>query len=231
MTGEHRHTTIDRHTQIAGDSSAASTTCSAFLSGSRFGAVGAYDRPVLRAVVLLATTSLVVAVPAGSSDPWWPQSVTIRVIEKPLTQTITKDVPPRTARLKGRFTKGDTVSETAILLNVVPQFGWPKGATAGSLSRVIVALSPRTVRDESVAKFLGGTVHVRGESKAVLDHGVGFHHVISEPFVVVLSEHRKLPIVGGTGVYAGATGVVESRYLYYTDVGAVWLNIYRLQVP
>jgi hypothetical protein len=186
---------------------------------------------VLRAVVLLATTSLVVAVPAGSSDPWWPKPVTIRVIETPVTQSITKDVPPRTARLKGRFTEGDSVSETAILQNVVPQFGWQKGATAGSLSRVIVALSPRTVRDESVAKFFGGTVHVRGESKAVPDHGVIFHHVLSKPFVVVLREHRKLPIVGGTGVYAGATGVVESRYLYYTNVGAVWLNIYRLQVP
>ena len=181
--------------------------------------------------MVLAITSLVVALPAGSSDAAASKSVTIRVIEMPVTQSITKDVPPRTARLKGRFTKGDTVSETAILQNVVPQFGWPKGATAGSLSRVIVALSPRTVRDESVAKFLRGTVHVRGKSKTVPDHGVGFHHVLYKPFVVALMEHRKLPIVGGTGVYAGATGVVESRYLYYTEVGAVWLNIYRLQLP
>ena len=193
---------------------------------------GAYDRPVLRAAVLLAATSLVVALPAGSSDAAASKSVTIRVIEMPVTQSITKDVPPRTARLKGRFTKGDTVSETAILQNVVPQFGWPKGATAGSLIRVIVALSPRTVRDESVAKFLKGTVHVRGESKAgPPGHGVGFHHVFSKPFVVVLREHRELPIVGGTGIYAGATGVVESRYLYDTHVGAAWLNIYRLQLP
>jgi hypothetical protein len=186
---------------------------------------------VLRAVVLLVA-SLVVALPAGSSDAAASKSVTIRVIEMPVTQTITKDVPPRTARLKGRFTKGDTVSETAILQNAVPQFGWPKGATAGYLIRVIVALSPRTVRDESVAKFLKGTVHVRGETKAVPpDHGVGFHHVMFKPFVVALREHRKLPIVGGTGIYAGATGVVESRYLYYTNVGAAWLNIYRLQLP
>ena len=193
---------------------------------------GAYDRPVLRAAVLLAATSFVLALPAGSSDAAASKSVTIRVIEMPVTQSITKDVPPRTARLKGRFTKGDTVSETAILQNAVPQFGWPKGATAGSLIRMIVALSPRAVRDESVAKFLKGTVHVRGESKAgPPGHGVGFHHVSSKPFVVVLREHRELPIVGGTGIYAGATGVVESRYLYYTYVGAVWLNIYRLQIP
>jgi hypothetical protein len=187
---------------------------------------------VPRAAVLLAATSLVVALPAGSSEAAASKSVTIRVIEMPVTQSITKDVPPRTARLKGRFTKGDTVSETAILQNVVPQFGWPKGATAGSLIRVIVALSPRAVRDESVARFLKGTVHVRGESKAgPPGHGVGFHHVSSKPFVVVLRDHRELPIVGGTGIYAGATGVVESRYLYYTNAGAVWLNIYRLQVP
>jgi hypothetical protein len=199
--------------------------------GFSFSGRRAYDRPVVRAVVL-ATTSLVVALPAGSSDAAASESVTIRVIETPVTQSISKDVPPRTARSLGRFTKGDAVSETAILQDVVPQFGWPKGATAGSLSRVIVALSPRAVRDESVAKFLKGTVHVRGESKAgPPGHGVGFHHVSSKPFVVVLREHRELPIVGGTGVYAGATGVVESRYLYYTDVGAVWLNIYRLQLP
>jgi hypothetical protein len=199
--------------------------------GFSFSGRRAYDRPVVRAVVL-ATTSLVVALPAGSSDAAASESVTIRVIETPVTQSISKDVPPRTARSLGRFTKGDAVSETAILQDVVPQFGWPKGATAGSLSRVIVALSPRTVRDESVAKFLRGTVHVRGESKAVPpDHGVGFHHVFSKPFVVVLREHRKLPIVGGTGIYAGATGVVESRFLYYTNLGAAWLNIYRLQLP
>ena len=178
--------------------------------------------------MVLATTSLVVALPAGSSDAAASKSVTIRVIEKPVTQSITKDVPPRTARLKGRFTKGDTLSETAISKRRATVRLAERG-TAGSLSRVIVALSPRTVRDESVATFLKGTVHVRGESKT--GQGVAFHHVLSDPFVVVLREHRKLPIVGGTGVYAGATGVVESRYLYYTNLGAVWLNIYRLQIP
>jgi hypothetical protein len=37
----------------------------------------------------------------------------------------------------------------------------------------------------------------------------------------------KAPIVGGTGLYAGATGVAEGRHL----ADGKKLNIYRLQLP
>jgi hypothetical protein len=171
----------------------------------------AYDRPVLRAAVLLATTSLVVVLPAGSSDAAASKSVTIRVFATPVMQSITNDVPPHTARLLGRFTKGDTVAEMAILRNVVPQFGKPKGWNVGTCSTVILEVSGPTVREDSVARFPGGSVHVRGERKAV--------------------PHWKLPIVGGTGIYAGATGVVESRLLVTSAPAGDWLNIYRLQIP
>ena len=156
--------------------------------------------------MLLAATSLVVAVPAGSSDPWPPKSVTIRVYVTPVAGSITKDVPPHTAIL-GMFTKGDTVSLTAILRNV-PQFGKAKGWNVGTFSAVTVALSSQTVREDIVARFPGGTVHARGERK--------------------VTTHWKLPIVGGTGIYAGATGVVE-RLVLVTATDP--LRIYRLQVP
>ena len=59
----------------------------------------------------------------------------------------------------------------------------------GTFRIVTVALSSQTVREDIVARFPGGTVHARGERK--------------------VDPHFKLPIVGGTGIYAGATGVVE----------------------
>lgn len=163
--------------------------------------------------MLLATTSLVVAVPAGSSDPWWPsKSVTIRVFMTPVKQSLVEDVAPHTVRLLGTFTKGDTVRTTALLRNVVPQFGKPKGANVGTVSAVFVALSPQTVREDSVARLPGGTVHVRGVST----------------LVPRTRPHLKFAIVRGTGIYAGATGVAERVFpITATDPE----NIYRLQLP
>ena len=180
------------------------------LSGLVFWNRWAYDRPVLRAALLLASASLVVAVPAASSDPWWPKPVTIRVYVTVVKQSLVEDVAPHTAVL-GMLTKGDTTKGPALLRNVVPQFGKAKGWNVGTVSTVFVSLSPQTVKIDNISRFAGGTVHARGVSK--------------------IGRNFKLPIVGGTGIYAGATGVVESRYLYYTDVGAVWLNIYRLRLP
>jgi hypothetical protein len=89
----------------------------------------------------------------------------------------------------------------------VPQFGKPKGARVGTSSGVTTALSSQTARADAVARFPGGTVHARGVGK--------------------IDPNPKIPIVGGTGLYAGATGVVEGRHLANGDT----LNVVRLQVP
>ena len=159
-----------------------------------------------RAAVLLASVALVIALPAAATDAAAAESVTIRVFVMPVERSI-KDVPPETLRLAHEYTKGDTISGTSILRNAVRQFGKPKGARVGTSSGVIVAVSSQTVRLDGVARFPGGTVHVRGMGKIV--------------------PNPKVPIVGGTGRYAGATGVVEGRYVASGDT----LNIYRLQVP
>jgi hypothetical protein len=127
-------------------------------------------------------------------------------------QSLVEDVAPHTVRLLGKFTKGDRVKGTALLRNVVPQFGKPKGANVGTVSAVFVSLSPQTVREDSVSRFPGGTVHVRGVST----------------IVPRTRPHLKFTIVGGTGIYAGATGVAE-RVFPITATDAV--NIYRLQIP
>jgi hypothetical protein len=159
-----------------------------------------------RGAVLLASVSLVTAVPAAASDHAGAKSVTIRVLVTPVTRSI-KDVPPKTFTLRHEYTKGDTFRGTSILRNAVRQFDKPKGARVGISSFVTTALSSQTARFNAVARFPGGTVHARGVGK--------------------IEPNPKVPIVGGTGLYAGATGVVEGRVLASGDE----LDIVRLQIP
>ena len=145
------------------------------------------------------------ALPAATSDASAAKSLTIRVLVQPVTRSI-KDVLPKTLNL-GEYTKGDTITGTSILRNYVRQFGKPKGARVGTSNGVVTALSSQTARSDAVARFPGGTVHA---------HGVG-----------EIGPTTKVPIVGGTGLYAGATGVVEGSHL----ANGVTLEVLRLQVP
>jgi hypothetical protein len=144
--------------------------------------------------------------PAGCSDGAAAKSVTIRVFVMPVTRHV-KDVPPKRFNL-GEKSKGDTFSGTSILRNAVPQFGKPKGARVGTDRFVEVWLTPKKLSIDAVGRLPGGTLHV---------HGVGS----------IETNRPKVPIVGGTGVYAGATGSVEGQVL----PSGQQLNIFRLHVP
>ena len=159
---------------------------------------------MLRAAVLLASAALVIALPAAASEVARAESVTIRVYVKEVTQSV-KDVPPKTL-IGYEYTKGDTIRGTEILRNAVRQFNKPTGANVGSDRYVIFAVAYQKVRADFVARFPGGTVHAHGVGKP----GSG-----------------KVPVVGGTGLYAGATGVAEGRHL----ANGKKLNIYRLRIP
>jgi len=159
---------------------------------------------MLKAAVCLTSVSLVMALPAAASDAATAKSFTIRVYVKEVTQSI-KDVPPKTI-VGFEYTKGDTIRGTEILRNAVRQFNKPKGANVGTDRYVILAVAYQKVRADFIARFPGGTVHAHGLGKP----GSG-----------------KVPVVGGTGLYAGATGVAEGRHL----ADGKKLNIYRLQVP
>jgi len=154
--------------------------------------------------MLLAVASLVMAPPAATSEGTSAGSLTIRVYVKEVTQSI-KDVPPKTL-IGFEYTKGDTIRGTETLRNAVRQFNKPKGANVGTDRYVFLAVAYQKVRADFVARFPGGTVHAHGEGKP----GSG-----------------KVPIVGGTGRFAGATGVAEGRHL----ANGKKLNIYRLQIP
>jgi hypothetical protein len=160
---------------------------------------------MVRAAVLLASVALVMALPAAASEAAATKSVTIRVLVKPVTRSV-KDVPPKTINL-GEYTKGDTITGTSILRNYVRQFGKPKGARVGTSTGVTTVVSSETARSDAVARLPGGTVHARGEGK--------------------IGPTTKVPVVGGTGLYARATGVVEGSHL----ASGVTLEVLRLQVP
>ena len=86
------------------------------------------------------------------------------------------------------------------------QFNKPTGANVGSDRYVIFAVAYQKVRVDFVTRFPGGTVHA---------HGVG------------RPGSGKVPVVGGTRLYAGATGVAERRHF----ANGKKLNIYRLRIP
>ena len=146
------------------------------------------------------------ALPAAAFDATTTKSLMIRVYVKEVTQSI-KDVPPKTFGLGHEYTKGDTIRGTEILRNAVRQFNKPKGANVGTDRYVITAVAWQKITVDFVTRFPGGTVHAHGEGKAG-----------SKP---------EVPIVGGTGLYAGATGVIEGQHLANGEK----LNIYRLQIP
>ena len=164
------------------------------------------DEPVPRAAALVVSSSLALALYAATSDAAAGRSVTIRVLVTPVTRTI-EDLPPKTLKTTGEWSRGDTLSGTSILRNARAQFGKPRGARVGTSSFTDTALSPRMVREDGIARLPGGTVHVRG--------------------VAAIGPTVKIPVVGGTGIYAGATGVVEGRHL----ANGVTLNVCRLQLP
>ena len=156
--------------------------------------------------MLLASAAVFMGLPAAASDATAAKSVTIRVYVEEVTQSI-KDVPPRTFALTHVYTKGDTIRGTETLRNAARQFGRPEGAKVGSDRYVIIAVAWEKVRVDFVTSFPGGTVHAHGEGKP----GV-------KPVV---------PVVGGTGVFTGATGSIEGRHL----ANGKKLNTYQLQIP
>lgn len=146
------------------------------------------------------------ALPPAASEARAAKSVTILVYVEEVTQSV-KDVPPKTFALTHVYTKGDTIRGTEALRNAVRQFNLPAGAKIGSDQYVITAVALEKVRVDFVTRLPGGTVHA---------HGVG------RPGVKAV-----VPVVGGTGLYTGASGSIEGKHL----ANGKKLNIYRLRIP
>jgi hypothetical protein len=133
-----------------------------------------------------------------------PRSMTIRVLAT-VTTARPVDLPPRNVQ-----NKGDRVFVESQLTNAVPQFGRPKGSIIGQDYSTITYLSP-TQRLVNVQITLpGGGLRLRGMIRVG-----GVDAVV------------RIPVIGGTRAFAGATGFSEAR----SAPGNHTLNIYRLHLP
>jgi len=101
---------------------------------------------------------------------------------------------------------GDRYVVKSRLLNAVAQFGKPKGAVVGSDQGTATLLSKIVVKSVGVARLPGGTIRFQGTGK--------------------LGARTSIPVVGGTGDYAGARGT-----LAVASVGTAVFNTYTLKLP
>jgi len=126
------------------------------------------------------------------------KTLVIRLKSIAIASTV-HDVPP-----KG-ISKGDAYVGRFRLLNVVPQFGRPAGAAVGK-ERSTLTLTTRTNGVVTGAVVLpGGTIRYRGAGR--------------------LGSDAPIPVVGGTGRFAGARGTL------IIGKGNSPLNTYRLTLP
>lgn len=152
-----------------------------------------------------AAALFAVALPARAAPDSPAESLTIRLISVTTRVKLQKDVAPKQVA-----SKGDVIWQKSILRNAVAQFGKPKGALVGSDTGTITLLSTTLVDNKGVAVLPGGTIRFAGRSAGD---------------VVSLT----LPVTGGTGRYAGASGKLEVRAL--NADGSRTTNVYRLTLP
>jgi hypothetical protein len=110
-----------------------------------------------------------------------------------------EDKPP-----KG-LSKGDIYSGRSRLLNVVPQFGKGAGATVGNDVSTLTLTNSTTGIVNGVATLPGGTLRFKGKGR--------------------IGSSDPIPVVGGTGRFAGAHGTLVS------GSGNSPLNTYKLTLP
>ena len=156
----------------------------------------------MRLAVVGVAGLLAVAVPGQSASHADLSPSTIRLIAKETRSKTLVDRPPLSEP-----SSGDVYWAKATLRNAVPQFGRPKGAIVGSGVGTVTFRSSPSVFVRSTATLPNGTLRVAGVARA--------------------GEPPRIPVVGGTGTYAGARGTCETRSLG----GGRALNVCRLRLP
>jgi hypothetical protein len=129
------------------------------------------------------------------------EAITIQVTSV-VVKITAKDVRP-----KGT-SKGDRVVQRNKLLNAVKQFAKGKGARVGTDIGTTTFTGAHSARYEGTTQLPDGTIKVKGDVRLILGGGI------------------QIPIVGGTGRYEGAKGM-----LYVAAGEDRVLNVYQLVVP
>jgi hypothetical protein len=157
-------------------------------------------------VTLATLVSLaLLTVPAQAGNDSASRTPTIRVVSNAVDFRVLVNRPP-----EGIGNVGDKVQVKNRLRNAVAQFGRPKGALVGSdvQTVTVTSVTPTRARVTVTVRLPGGTLRVAG---------------------TVTSSGQALPVVGGTGDFAGARGTTEIKSL--DADGDPALNIYRLRLP
>jgi hypothetical protein len=164
------------------------------------------SRRVVSLLFLLSTGAagvLLLAVSASAASSAQESSLTIRLLSIELSTGFVVDRAPKRVP-----SKGDVYSTKDALRNQVAQLGRAKGAIVGHDSVRGTLLSPHVASVTVRTVLPGGTVRARG--------------------TVTASQKRlQIRVVGGTGRFAGARGLVVERVL--SSVRAI--DTYRLQLP
>lgn len=158
---------------------------------------------------LLVVIFFVATLPANAAEDTSTESLTIRLIAttKP-GSTWVRDVAPRTMRT-GQYSEGDTIGSAGILRNALAQFGKPKGAVVGSDRSILTVTSPTRALIHAQAKLPGGSLRIEGR------------------FTFRTTKAIVLPVVDGSGAFAGARGSTTITQLS----GQRALNVVRLRLP
>jgi hypothetical protein len=145
------------------------------------------------------TSSSTPAKPATTAEASATQALTIKVTSV-VTKTRSRDTPP-----KGT-SRGDKVEQSGVLLNGAAQFGKQLNARVGTDSAT-TTVTATSMTMNGVAKLPDGTIIFKGEVTVLPDKTVS------------------VPVTGGTGKYADASGTLV------VGMGASQaLNTYRLIV-
>lgn len=158
----------------------------------------------MRMPVAVMLCVLAVSLPAHAVSSSEAKSMTIRLVSVTTKTKVLVDRPPTKT-----FNIGDVLWSKSTLRNEVAQFGRPKGAIVGGDVATLEVISNSKGDVKVTAKLPGGTLRAAGRVGSGLS--------------------ASIPVVGGTGAFAGARGVAESSPL--SPGSDRERNVYRLQLP
>ena len=155
-------------------------------------------------ILALALSTGVVALSAHGASAGSEASRTIRLISTTTQVNVLVDrAPKRVANA------GDVFLARSMLRNGIAQFGKPTGAVVGGDVATVSLVSANRSDVKMTVKLPGGTLRVAGR---VEDQRV-----------------QTIPVVGGTGAFAGARGTCAITGLDASGNRA--RNVYRLSLP
>jgi len=160
----------------------------------------------MRCAVALTLGALAVALPAQGAPRAESRVMTIRLVSITTEFKVLVDMAP-----KQQYGKGDVIWAKSTLRNEVAQFGKAKGAIVGHDVSTYTVVSETKGDVKVTATLLGGTLRAAGRS--------GEEKV------------ERIAVRGGTGVFAGARGVMETSEIAGQTSVRYARNVYRLQLP